>query len=126
MSENFQTSVVGDVPEITAPVRLEGQSNSEVLFNWLTVNRYLWLLEAPYDEELEMIVGNRARFHLGFRLIQWKRDPRHHRGHPALAAPESDDTRRVAFERLERLIRIHLLDGCDSSGRSTEDVHCDQ
>ena len=38
------TSVVDAAPEVSAPIRFEGQSNSEILFNWLTVKRKLWML----------------------------------------------------------------------------------
>lgn len=114
MRDNVQTSLVGETPEITAPFRLEGQSNSEVLFNWLVINRYLWMLKVPYDAELETIVGDRARFHLGYRLIKWKREANHGEGHPALAVPASSESRQSAYWRLERVIRYHLLDSGES------------
>ena len=102
------TSVAGASPDITAPVRLDGQTNSEVLFNWLVVNRYLWMLDSAHDAELERILDTQARLRLGYKLIQWKREPGH-TGHAALTAPEDDETRRSAFARLDRLIKIHLF-----------------
>lgn len=110
MTDGTTTSVAGESPEITAPVRLEGQSNSEILFNWLAVNRCLWMLTTPYDEHLERIVGPRARLHLGFRLIKWRRASNHGEGHPALVYPKTVESRRAAYARLKRLIEIHLLE----------------
>ena len=105
----MQSSVIGEAPAITAPVRLEGQSNSEVLFTWMLTNRYLWMLEAPFDKEVERIIDPRAGFHLAYRMGKWRRE-RNHREHPAVIAPGSEDARRAAFERLDRLIQHHLLD----------------
>ena len=95
--------------QITAPIRLEGQSNSEVLFNWLTVKRYLWMLTSPYDDRFETIVGSRVRFRLGYKLIEWRRDPNHGEGHEALAVPADDESCR-AFNRLEELIKHHFFE----------------
>lgn len=103
------TSVVGEPPAITAPVRLKGQSNSVVVFNWLELNRFLWMLQPPYDNEVERIVGSFMRIRLGFNLIKWLKDPNHTEGHAALSIP-SDEKSRAAFERLERMIKVHLFD----------------
>lgn len=110
-SNDNQTSVMGEAPEITAPVRLEGQSNSEVLFTWMLTNRYVWMLDSRFEEQLNCVVGERAGFHLAYRLVLWSREePSHGTGHPALAVPESDEARQVAFNRLERVIKHHILD----------------
>jgi hypothetical protein len=112
MSTNgVQTSVVGASPEITAPVRLEGQTDPDVLFDWLVVNRYLWVLEPPYEEEVERIVKKpRRRLRLVYLLTLWRKEPGHTERHAALAAPGDDDARRAAFARLKRVVDIHLFD----------------
>ena len=115
MSEAIHGSVLDQSAEITAPVRLEGQSNSEVIFNWLTVNGYLWMLESPHDTQLEQIVGFRARLHLGFKLIAWRRESGHAEGHKALAIPEDESEVQGAFARLERLIQVHFFDSGGSA-----------
>ena len=115
MTNATTTSVAGASPEITAPVRVKGQTDSEVLFNWLIVNRYLWMLESTYDAELEHILDTEARLPLGYKLIQWKRN---HQGHPALVAPEDAAVRQAAFARLERLIDIHLFASDPSDTKS--------
>lgn len=99
---------------ITAPVRLDGQGNSDVLFNWLTVNQYLWMLAPPDDEQLERIVDPQTRLHLGFKLIKWRRDPNHGEAHPAIAVPKNEESREAAFRRLEILIKNHFLDSGDT------------
>ena len=110
-----QTSVVGEKPEISAPIRLEGQSDTEFLFTWLAVHQFLWMLEPPYDAELRRIVGSSEEIDLTYQLMHWKRDqPERGKGHKALAAPENEATRRAAFARLERLKKVHLLDSGDS------------
>jgi hypothetical protein len=104
-----QTSIVGKTPEISAPVRLEGQGNSEVLFNWLTVKHHLWMLQSPHDQELERIVGSRVRLHLGFRLISWKREPSHDEHHEALVVPAEERSRTEAFAKLKKLMKAHFF-----------------
>jgi hypothetical protein len=115
MNHASSTSVVGAAPEITAPVRLEGQSHSEVLFTWLTVHQFLWMLEPPHDDELRGILGSSLEFELTYQLVKWKRkQPERGMGHKALAAPEDEADRRNAFGRLERLKKVHLFDSGDS------------
>jgi len=112
MSTNAaHTSVLGASPEITAPIRLEGQTDPDVLFDWMVVNRYLWMLEPPFDEEVDRIVKKpRALFRLVYRLAMWRKEPGHTERHLALAAPAGEDAQRAAFARLQRLIDIHLFD----------------
>ena len=96
MNQASSTSVVGAAPEITAPVRLEGQSNSQVLFTWLTVHQFLWMLEPPHEDELREIVGFSVEIELTYQLIQWRRDqPERGKGHKALAAPEDEEIGRA-------------------------------
>jgi hypothetical protein len=117
MNRASSTSIVGAAPEITAPVRLEGQSHSEVLFAWLIVNRFLWMIEAPHDTNLRKIMGTSMEIDLIYQLGKWKRkQPERGQGHKALTAPEDEATRHQAFARLERLKKVHLLDS-GGSGR---------
>lgn len=109
MDNSNPTSVVGEPPAITAPVRLKGESNSEVLFNWLTVKCFLWMLRPPYDGELERMVGSFVRIRLGFKLIKWLKKPNHSDSHEALLAPSDEESRRAAFARLERLLKVHFF-----------------
>ncbi len=109
MTASNTTSVIAGSGEITAPVRLEGQSNSEVIFNWMKLHGFLWMLIPPYDQQLEQILGSRARLRLGYKLIKWKRQQDHGDGHEALVAPQDRESRQAAFTRLQKMLEVHLF-----------------
>ena len=95
------------VPDVSAPVRLEGQTNSEVLFNWLTVKRFLWMLGDLYLNRFEDCVGTWAAIRVAHRLIRWKRSNAD--THPALQLPRDETKIEEAFIKLEQLVELHFF-----------------
>ena len=101
----LHTSLVGESPEITAPIRTEGESDSDVLFNWLDYHGFLWMLTPPHDDELQRIAGSSVALELAFRLMKWERQ----QGRKPPKAPLLA-TRQQGFARLEKLIKAHFFD----------------
>ena len=99
------TSLVSESPEITAPIRADGESDSEVLFNWLDYHGFLWMLTPPHDDELQRIAGSSVALELTFRLMKWERQL----GNKPPEAPVLT-TRQKGFARLEKLIKAHFFD----------------
>ena len=105
------TSLLGKPPEVTAPIRLEGESDSDMLFKWMAVRHLLWMLDPPYDDELRRIVNIGVLLELVYKLENWRRtQPHQAEGHAALIAPEVPESRQTAFARLERLMNAHFFD----------------
>ena len=102
------TSLLGKPPEITAPVKLAGESDSDMLFKWLVVKNYLWMLASQFDDELRRIVKSGVSLELVYRLEEWKRD--NAEWHKALTAPEDLGTQKAAFDHLRRLIEAHFFE----------------
>ena len=102
------TSLLGKPADVTAPVKLDGESDSDMLFNWLVVKNYLWMLTSPHDDELRRIVKIGPYFELVYRLEDWKKD--HAEWREALTAPEDLETQKAAFEHLERLMKVHFFE----------------
>ena len=101
------TSIVGAAPEVSAPIRTEGQSNSEVLFGWLAVKRLLWMLEDPHLTRLESLIGTWSAVRVLHRLNMWKRS--FEEGHPAIVAPEAQADIDGAFAKLTTLLKVHFF-----------------
>ncbi len=92
--------------EVTAPVRVEGQSNAEAVFTWMRVNQNLWMLDGEWADRVEDLVGT-ARL---IRLVAMRmRFQRGNRSHAALQLPDDDeDVREHAYRRLGRFLELHI------------------
>ena len=111
------TSVVEAAPEVSAPIRLEGQPNSEVLFNWLVVKGHLWMLEdAGYLERFEELVGTWAGIRVLWRLNKWK--SLNDTSHPTLQSPADKADIESAFMKLDKLLQAHFF-GVEEKPRLT-------
>ena len=99
------TSIVGAAPEVSAPVRTEGQSNSEVLFNWMTVKGKLWMLEDPHLERFESTVGFWAALRVLHLFGKWSSV----NGHLAPAPPSTGAEIDAAFALLDKLLKAHFF-----------------
>ena len=102
------TSLVGESPEITASALLqtEGERDSDFLFEWLKLHRFLWMLDPPYDKALREIVGSSVELELTFKLVKWRKQEGHGE---VIEAPKVEESRQ-AFVRLERLFNAHFFD----------------
>ena len=101
------TSILNATPEVSAPIRVEGQSNSEVLFNWLTVKRKLWMLEDQHLGRFEDLVGLWAAVRVVYRFVAWKKINAD--DHPALQLPADMAEIEAAFKLLEKLLKAHFF-----------------
>ena len=102
------TSVFNAAPEVSAPIRIEGQSNSEVLFNWLTVKRKLWMLEDQHHlGRFEELVGFWAGLRVMQRLLAWKKI--NGEDHPAIQLPDDQAEIEAAFKLLAKLLKAHFF-----------------
>lgn len=64
--------------EITAPVRVEGESDAQTIFTWMVANRYLWMLEGDGADRVEDLVGTARLIRLAGRQLRFRREqPRH-------------------------------------------------
>ena len=91
--------------EVTAPVRVEGQSNAEAVFTWMRVNRNLWMLGGKWADRVEVLVGTSRLIHLAGMRMRFERA---HRGHAALMLPDEGEKREHAFARLARFLELHI------------------
>ena len=102
------TSIVGAEPQVTAPIRAEGQANSELLFEWLRVKRKLWMLEDPdHLERLGTHVGLNAAVRIMRRFFAWKQA--NDDGHLFLQPPDQQVDIDAAFDYLDRLLKAHFF-----------------
>jgi hypothetical protein len=92
--------------EVTAPVRVEGESDSQAIFTWMVTNRYLWMLDGRWTDRVEDLVGTGRLLRLVGRRIGWAR---HHPGHPALELPDDEPARDFAVARLARFLEMHIV-----------------
>ena len=109
------TSVVGSEPEVSAPIRLVGQMNSEVLFNWLVLKRYLWMLDPKHEDILDRVTGPFLAIKLKAMLIAWKR--KNGTEHPALQPPE-----KAPFDHLEKMLDVHFFGPTKEKGQQKRKV----
>jgi hypothetical protein len=91
--------------EVTAPARVEGQSNAETVFTWMRVNRTLWMLDGGPADRVEALVGTARLIHLVSMRMRFERA---NRGHAALALPDDNEVREHAFRRLARFLELHI------------------
>jgi hypothetical protein len=92
--------------EVTAPIRVEGESDSQAIFTWMVTNRYLWMLDGRWTDRVEDLVGTGRLLRLVGRRIGWARS---HPGHPALDLPDDEPARDFAFARLARFLEMHIV-----------------
>ena len=70
----------------------------------MVANRYLWMLDGPWTDRVEDLVGTGRLLRLVGRRIGWAR---HHPGHPELPGDES--AREFAYSRLARFLEMHIV-----------------
>ena len=105
--------------DVTAPIRIEGASNAETVFQWLLTNRYLWMVTEEHCDPLEAIVGTARLIRLAALLRRWKAELAEPADHPATVVPD-EATRQRAYRRLERFLEMYInLDESFSSSPSS-------
>ena len=110
------TSVVGAAPEVSAPIREVGQSNSEVLFNWLAFKQKLWMLEdADHLDRFGKLVGYWSAIRIMRLFLPWRRI--YGKAHPALRLPEDKAEIEDSFALLDKLLRAHFFGSEEKTDR---------
>jgi hypothetical protein len=105
MDQSAPTLDASSILEVTAPVRIEGESDSQTIFTWMVTSRYLWMLGSPWTDRVEDLVGTGRLLRLIGRRMQFVR--KHHK-HPAFDLPAEESDRDHAFMRLKRLLEMHI------------------
>jgi hypothetical protein len=103
--------------EVTAPVRIEGESNAQTIFTWMVANRYLWMLHGEWADRVEDLVGTARLIRLAGRQLRFRRE---NPMHDALEVPTEGSAREFAYTRLARFLEMHIvLDDVVNASRET-------
>lgn len=118
MNQDVSTLDASSILEVTAPIRVEGESDSQTIFTWMVTNRYLWMLDGEWTDRVEDLVGTGRLLRLIGRRMQFARK---RPDHPAFDVPAQESDRDHAFMRLARLLEMHinLHDVVNASRQST-------
>lgn len=92
--------------EVTAPVRIPGESDAQTIFTWMVTNRYLWMLEGEEDaNRVEAVVGTARLISLAGKRMRLAREQP---GHEALKRPTEASAQEHAYKRLARFFELHF------------------
>jgi hypothetical protein len=106
MDPNAAARTDATLLEVTAPVRVEGESDAQTIFTWMVANRYLWMLDGEGADRVEDLVGTARLIRLVGRRMRFRRE---HPRHPAFEMPGEASERDFAYRRLARLLEMHIV-----------------
>jgi hypothetical protein len=102
----FEAGETAGLLDVTAPVRVEGESDAQTIFTWMVANRYLWMLDGEWADRAEDLVGTARLIRLAGRRMRFRREQP---AHEALRLPDEDSAREVAYRRLARFLEMHII-----------------
>ena len=99
-------AAASDIFEVTAPIRIPGESDAQTIFAWMLTNRYLWMLDGEENaNRVDEVVGTARLIGLaGKRMRLARQQP----DHDALRCPEEESAREFAYKRLARFFELHI------------------
>ena len=108
--------------ERTAPIFLAAQTKStgNTLFDWLVVNRLVWLVDEGRTK-FSSTVGDARFLYVTRQRAKWRREVGPN--HPAFTAPKTGDEKEAAYHRLARYVLLMQLDGSKATASGGSLAH---